>query len=80
MASCRDHVDVPGELYRIVVRGPGVERLADLIETTAVRVEGETTVFTTEIVDGSHLRGVLDLIADLGVQLVVLERIRADDG
>ncbi len=41
----------------------------------ATRPDGEQTVITGRIVDQSHLRGVLDGIADLGFQLVALERI-----
>jgi hypothetical protein len=63
------------QIYRFVVRGGEAGRLAELIEGVEIRTEGDTQVITGRIVDQAHLRGVLDAIADLGLQLVTLERI-----
>jgi hypothetical protein len=63
------------QTYRFVVRGGRAGRLADLIEDVEIRIDGDTRVITGTIVDQAHLRGVLDGMADLGLQLVTLERI-----
>jgi hypothetical protein len=64
------------QTYRFVVRGQrAVEPLANLIGQMGVLSEGEQTVITGRIVDQSHLRGVLDSITDLGLQLVAMERL-----
>ena len=63
------------QTYRFVVRGGQAGRLADLIERIEIRTDGDTKVITGSIVDQAHLRGVLDGITDLGLQLVTLERI-----
>ena len=63
------------QTYRFVVRGGHAGRLADLIERIEIRTDGDTKVITGRIVDQAHLRGVLDGMSDLGLQLVTLERI-----
>lgn len=63
------------QTYRFVVRGRGVDRFADVIESTAIRTEADQSALTATIADQSHLRGVLDSIADLGLELVALERL-----
>ena len=64
------------QTYRFVVRGGRAEQLADLIEHVEIRTDGDTKVVTGRIVDHAHLQGVLDGIADLGLQLLTLERLR----
>ena len=61
--------------YRFVLRGPGVERLVDAVEPTTIETEGDLTVLTTTIEDQSHLRGVLNAINDIGLELVAFERL-----
>ena len=63
------------QTYRFVVRGPGVDRLVGVIEPTAIHTHGEQTVLTARIEDQSHLRGVLNGISDIGLQLVSFERL-----
>lgn len=45
----------------------------------ASRVRGETTI-TCEVPDQAALRGVLDRIGDLGLDLIAVVRIAGDDG
>jgi hypothetical protein len=63
------------QTYRFAVRGRRVDQLSELIEPTGIRNEGDQTLLTAVIIDQSQLRGVLDSIADLGLQLVGLERL-----
>jgi len=63
------------QTYRFVVRGPGVDRLVGVIEPTAIHTHADVTVLTARIEDQSHLRGVLNGISDIGLQLVAFERL-----
>jgi hypothetical protein len=63
------------QTYRFVVRGPGVDRLVGVIEPTASHTRAELTVLTARIKDQAHLRGVLNSIGDLGLELVAFERL-----
>jgi hypothetical protein len=63
------------QTYRFVVRGSGVDRRVDVVEPTAIRTEADLTVLTARIEDQSHLRGVLNGIGDIGLQLVSFERL-----
>ena len=63
--------------YRFIVRGPGVDRLVGVIGPTAIQTHAELTVLTATIEDQSHLRGVLNGISDIGLQLVAFERLAA---
>jgi hypothetical protein len=63
------------QTYRFVVRGPGVDRLVRVLEPTAFHTNDGQTVLTARIEDQSHLRGVLNSIGDLGLQLVSFERV-----
>ena len=74
--SSRHDRSMRGEqTYRFVVRGPGVNRLMDVIEPTAIHTDADQTVLTARIEDQSHLRAVLNSIGDLGLQLVAFERL-----
>ena len=74
--SSRHDRSMRGEqTYRFVVRGTGVDRLVGVIEPTAIHTHAELTVLTATIEDQSHLRGVLNSIGDLGLQLVAFERL-----
>jgi hypothetical protein len=63
------------QTYRFVVRGRGVDRLVGVVEPTAIHTGAELTVLTARIQDQSHLRGVLNSIGDIGLQLVAFERL-----
>jgi hypothetical protein len=63
------------QVYRFVVRGAGVDRLVGVIEPTTIDTQAELTVLTARIEDQSHLRGVLNGISDIGLQLVAFERL-----
>ena len=63
------------QTYRFVVRGPGVNRLMDVIEPTAIHTDADQTVLTARIEHQLHLRAVLNSIGDLGLQLVAFERL-----
>ena len=63
------------QTYRFVVRGSGVDRLVGFVEPTAIRTDAELTVLTARIQDQSHLRGVLNGISNIGLQLVAFERL-----
>jgi hypothetical protein len=63
------------QTYRFVVRGPGVDRLVGVVEPTAIHTDAELTVLTARIEDQSHLRGVLNGMSDIGLQLVSFERL-----
>jgi hypothetical protein len=63
------------QTYRFVVRGPGGDRLVSVVEPTAIHTDAELTVLTARIQDQSHLRGVLNGIRDIGLQLVSFERL-----
>jgi hypothetical protein len=63
------------QIYRFVVRGAGVDRLVGVIEPTTIDTHAELTVLTARIEDQSHLRGVLNGISDIGLQLVAFERL-----
>ena len=63
------------QTYRFVVRGPGLDRLVGVIEPTEIHTHAEQTVLTATIEDQSHLRGVLNGISDIGLQLVSFERL-----
>jgi hypothetical protein len=64
-----------GRTYRFVLRGPGVERLVDVVEPSAIHTDADLTFLTGRIEDQSHLRGVLDAISDIGLELVAFERL-----
>ena len=75
-AGNRHDRSVRGEqTYRFVVRGAGADRLVGVIEPTAIHTDAGLTVLTATIEDQSHLRGVLNGISDIGLQLVSLERL-----
>ena len=46
-----------------------------VIEPTEIHTHAEQTVLTARIEDQSHLRGVLNGISDIGLQLVSFERL-----
>ena len=61
--------------YRIVVRGELSDRFASAFEGMELRSSGGTTVITGEVLDQSHLQGLLDQTARLGLELVSVEPV-----
>jgi hypothetical protein len=56
--------------YRIAIRGRLTERLGSAFEGLALEPGSELTVLVGEIRDQAHLYGVLDLVRNLGLELV----------
>ena len=61
--------------YRIVVRAEIGERFAAAFEGMDVRIAEGRTIITGEVVDQSHLHGILDRIHALGLELVSLQPV-----
>lgn len=59
-----------GTVYRIVVRGELSRRLAIAFEGMAMEATSGKTILTGEIIDQSHLHGILARIGSLGLDLV----------
>lgn len=59
--------------YRIAVRGRLTERLGSAFEEFALEPGSEKSVLIGEIRDQAHLYGILDLVRDLGLELVSVE-------
>lgn len=64
-----------GKVYRIVVRGELGRRFAVAFEGLEMESKSGQTVLTGEVVDQSHLHGILDRINGLGLELVSVETI-----
>jgi hypothetical protein len=56
--------------YRIAIRGRLTERLGSAFEGLALEPGRELTVLVGEIRDQAYLYGVLDLVRNLGLELV----------
>jgi hypothetical protein len=56
--------------YRIAIQGRLTERLGSAFEGLALEPGRELTVLVGEIRDQAHLYGVLDLVRNLGLELV----------
>ena len=56
--------------YRIAIRGRLTERLGSAFEGLALEPGRGLTVLVGEIRDQAHLYGVLDLVRNLGLELV----------
>ncbi len=61
--------------YRIVVRAEIGERFAAAFEGMEVAPAEGQTVITGEVIDQSHLHGILDRINALGLELVSVKRV-----
>jgi hypothetical protein len=59
--------------YEIVVRGAISPRLLQTIE--GVQASDQETVLTAEVVDQSHLHGILERLRDLDIDLVRIEAV-----
>ena len=69
--------------YKIVVEGVLTERFAGAFVGMKMKVEGGQTIITGQIVDQSHLYGILHSISSLGLELVSVqaqpEYVRGED-
>jgi len=60
-------------VYRIVVRSELSARYAAAFEGMEMETKGGRTILTGEVIDNSHLHGILDHIGALGLKLVSVE-------
>ena len=67
-------------IYRITVSGRLTKRLMSAFEGMNVEPGIEQTVLVGEIRDQSHLYGVLDLMRELGLDLMSVEANRGTSG
>lgn len=61
--------------YRIVVGTELSERFAPAFEGMKVRIAGGRTIIEGEVIDQSHLHGILDRTNALGLELVSVQRV-----
>jgi hypothetical protein len=70
-------------LYKIVVHGELSERFAGAFAGMTMEAESGQTIITGQVVDQSHLHGILDQISSMGLQLLSVqalpERARGGD-
>jgi hypothetical protein len=64
--------------YKIVVQGELTERFAEAFTGMKMKAEGGRTIIKGQIVDQSHLYGILDCISGLGLQLVSVHALPED--
>jgi hypothetical protein len=62
-------------VYQIVVRGRISERYATAFDGMEMETKSGQTSLTGEIIDNSHLHGILDHIIALGLELVSVEEM-----
>jgi hypothetical protein len=61
--------------YRIVVQGELTERFAGVFEGMKMEAEDGQTAITGQIIDQSHLHGILNRISSLGLPLVSVQAL-----
>jgi hypothetical protein len=61
--------------YKIVVDGELTERFAGAFEGMKLEAESGQTIITGQVVDQSHLHGILNRICGLGLSLVSVETL-----
>ena len=61
--------------YKIVVRGELSEHFAAGFEGMDLRPDRGRTVLVGEVVDQSHLHGLLDRVGDFGLELLQVEAL-----
>jgi hypothetical protein len=66
-------MDRPGTCYRIVVRGRLSERFASGFAGMTVEPSDGTTALVGDVVDQSHLFGLLERVRSLGLELLRVE-------
>jgi hypothetical protein len=62
-------------VYQIVMRGEISDRYAMAFEGMEMETISGQTILTGEIIDNSHLHGILDRIIALGLELVSVEEM-----
>jgi hypothetical protein len=62
-------------LYKIVVHGELSERFAEAFAGMTMEAESGQTIITGQIVDQSHLHGILDQISSMGLQLLSVQAL-----
>ena len=62
-------------VFQIVVRGEISKRYATAFEGMEMETKSGQTILTGEIIDNSHLHGILDHIIALGLELVSVEEM-----
>ena len=62
-------------IYRIVVRSELSARYAAAFEGMEMEARGGQTILTGEVIDQSHLHGILNRLNGLGVKLVTVETL-----
>ena len=62
-----------GTVYRIVVRSELGDRYAPAFEGMRMETENGETILIGEVIDQSHLFGILDRINGLGVELLSVQ-------
>ena len=62
-------------VYEIVVRGELSKRYAMAFEGMEMETKSGQTILTGEIIDNSHLHGILDRIIALGLELVSVKEM-----
>ena len=67
-----------GKVYRIVVRSELSARYAAAFEGMKMEAASGQTILTGEIIDNSHLHGILDRIGAMGLDLVSVENLSED--
>ena len=68
-----------GKLYRIVVRSELGDRFASAFEGMRMEMRDGRTILTGEVKDQPHLFGVLDRLNGLGLELLSVQAMPAED-
>ena len=66
--------------YRLVIDGELGSRYASAFDEMTISAHDGITEITGEIIDSSHLQGLLGRIADLGLTLHSLNRVDTEHG
>ena len=69
------HWTPKNKAYRIVVRAEIGQRFALAFEGMEVKISEGRTIITGEVIDQSHLHGILDRINALGLELVSVQPV-----
>ena len=66
--------------YRLVVRGELDQRYGYFFDGMDMTRVGGTTVLTGEVVDQTHLHGLIERIEELGLELVGIQQVAEPSG
>lgn len=66
--------------FRIVVRGEIDNRMAVAFERMSLRCGHGTTTLEGDVPDQAALQGLIDRVADFGLELISVNRVDAADG